>query len=616
MPKCPKCKAIIEPGSKLCSECGQFTEEPILAENGDMATKVNQSKQDPVTIVLDVVKNYWMLIVTGIIILIMHQFALAYWWDNWNRDQSYYSHGPLVPVIVAFMIWASRKHLAQIKVQPSWIGLLLILPSIPLYIFARWSSSNSIMAVTFFAFIFGSVLLLLGSRMTRLLLFPLLYLSFMVPLPATILDETTGKVQMASTIIATKTLQLSGYKVVRNGSEINNEGYYTDLPERLIVGAPCSGFKLLISLLAFTCFFVYMINDPSRKVSDITPFRQLRAVMPSSLRFITMGLWDSISWKQLVLVLFSFPLSLAINSLRIVMIGYAGIWTQSGDAMHKFHDYSGYIGLIVCFVILFCIAKLIKADAFGISEPSIDPSLAAASNSLPISKAMGRGNRGTVLLSILGLVLVSNFFIHTLNATARGHLTRADFPETVGSWMGRDLPIDDTVKEVLNTADLLSKSYMNVGSDRQIGLFVEAAKDTFSFHNPHSCLPGSGNIITHEKVITLNITDPKPMKIRATVLQTSSDAGSGIVLHWYMCGSESYPNTAAVRQRVRVVQLQDFANVLKHLSKRSEIEKSIDNRQWYWYRFSTDTWGDGKMDQKLLEDFAREFIANRKHFGE
>ncbi len=139
--------------------------------------------------------------------------------------------------------------------------------------------------------------------------------------------------QLESTKIASAMLNASGYEVHQVGTQIQSSGDV--LPDTLTVGAACSGFKLLISLLTFTAFFVYMLETPL--------------------------------WKKGVLVLASLPLSLFINSLRITMIGYAGIWSGSADVMRKFHDWSGYLGLVICFVILFGFAKLIKADEFNLS---------------------------------------------------------------------------------------------------------------------------------------------------------------------------------------------------------------------------------------------------------
>ena len=325
MPKCPKCNADYPSGSDKCEKCGHVfsaSEVPNAeAPNAEAPKSGDGPKRDIGDVVIDAVKCCWPLILAGALLVAVHWFLLDDWWRSWNKPYSYYSHGPLVPLIAIFMVWANRKRIARIKIRPSWWGLILIVPLIPVFVFGRWTGSGVVCGFTFLSFLVGLALAFTGTRMTRLLLFPILYLAFMIPAPSTILDNATIRVQMKSTTMATHMLNLTGYSATQNGSTI--EGY--DLPEPLVVGTPCSGFRLLISLLTFTAFFVYMVQANA--------------------------------WKKTVLVILAFPLSLFINALRITMIGYAGIWTGSADAMHKFHDWSGYIGLVICFVILFGIAN-------------------------------------------------------------------------------------------------------------------------------------------------------------------------------------------------------------------------------------------------------------------
>jgi exosortase/archaeosortase family protein len=111
----------------------------------------------------------------------------------------------------------------------------------------------------------------------------------------------------------------------------------------LNVGGPCSGFKLLLSLTAFTTFFI-MISK--------------------------LGLAKNI----LLLLAINPLLALFINGLRIMLIGVVGEgsrvnpdagWVQyllryGEDAGMVFHDYSGYITLLVCFVILHYIVRALE----------------------------------------------------------------------------------------------------------------------------------------------------------------------------------------------------------------------------------------------------------------
>ena len=110
------------------------------------------------------------------------------------------------------------------------------------------------------------------------------------------------------------------------GNVIHMEDY------SLFVDVPCSGFKLLLALLTFSAAFAYLV--------DGAPVRRL-------------GLF-----------LFSLPLSLLVNSVRIALIGVVGECIGP-DAAHVFHDWSGMITLTLGFIALFGLAKGLGCRTFA-----------------------------------------------------------------------------------------------------------------------------------------------------------------------------------------------------------------------------------------------------------
>lgn len=523
--------------------------------------------------VLSAAAKYWKIVLVIVLLLLSHKHAVNFWVSTWSKDNSYYSHGPLVPVIAMFMLWANRKRIETSRISPSWIGLPLMLLAVPVFIFGHWSSSGALLGVTFFLFLIGATLLFFGVRGSRFVIFPLLYLMFMVPLPATLLDEATFGVQMQSTKVAAQMLELSGYETHQIGTRI--ESY--ELPQPLIVGEACSGFRLLISLLTFTAFFVYMVQASA--------------------------------WKKALLTAIALPLSLFINSLRITMIGYAGIWTGSAEVMHDFHDWSGYLGLIICFVILFGVAKLIKANEFVTSFPPRPDASDAEASGVAV---YGRGWHGCAAIAVIALLVTVKFGIAPLDASAKGRLNRSDVPKFVGHWASTDIPIEKRIRDALWTADLLQRVYVDSYTGRPVTVWLEAARDTTAFHDPHSCLPGGGTPITEDRVVTIKLTRPRPLTIKATLLQASGEVGTSYIIHWYMIGDQSYASTPQIHKQVRIHQVQSFFRQLAHPLDR----KAMKNEQYYWYRFSTEDWsGDSKSDIAALRRFIADFFAHTQNLA-
>src|SRR5262245_35622389 len=58
---------------------------------------------------------------------------------RWSRQEEY-SHGFLIPAIVAWMLWARRDALLASIGQPSWVGFVLVLLSTLMLIVGELSS--------------------------------------------------------------------------------------------------------------------------------------------------------------------------------------------------------------------------------------------------------------------------------------------------------------------------------------------------------------------------------------------------------------------------------------------------------------------------------------------
>lgn len=251
--------------------------------------------------------------------------TFRWWWGAWTMEESYYSHAVLIPFMSVFVVYINRKTLAKVALKPSMWGLAVLVPAVMLEMLAYLGNSATSTGLTLPFVVFGAVLLLFGVEMTRHLLFPVWFLSFMCVLPGFLLTKLSFKIQMLSTTAATHILNLLQFHAQQTGAQIT-------LPNiEVMVGAPCSGFRMLISLLAFTVFFAYMKEGPR--------------------------------WGRLTLIALTVPLSLIANSTRVALIA---IWGEffGEESMKVFHDYSGFIVLFVSFVILWWLAKVVKCDKF------------------------------------------------------------------------------------------------------------------------------------------------------------------------------------------------------------------------------------------------------------
>ena len=252
--------------------------------------------------------------------------TLKFWFYEYAVPESYYQHAPLIPLIVGLILWHRRVALAAVVKKPAPIALLLLVPSLALLVFALKLPAEALESAAFLLSIVGSVWLTLGTAMVRTAAFPLAFLWLMAPLPRPLLNDSTLHVQMASTVLADKLLHLMLFHTQLVGNIISMDDY------SLFIDVPCSGFKLLLALLTFSAAFAYLVDgSPARRVG---------------------------------LFLFSLPLSLLVNGVRIALIGVVGECIGA-DAAHTFHDWSGMITLTLGFVALFGLAKGLGCRTFA-----------------------------------------------------------------------------------------------------------------------------------------------------------------------------------------------------------------------------------------------------------
>ncbi len=256
----------------------------------------------------------------ALVALVVAYYPVFYYWQyHWFRSNGYYSHGILVPFLALYMVWMRREEIRQAEVRPSSGGLAVVLIALALRVLGHLTQSSTISSLSFLILMYGVVASLLGWSMVRLVWFPILFLGFMMPLPSTIFDEISQPAQEWSTIIANVMLKTIGIETHRVGNVIYIPGGFD-----LDVGVPCSGFKMLVSMATFAFFFAYYIRVEL--------------------------------WRQVLLVILALPLALVINGLRIALIGIVG--TKFGEeAGYTFHDWSGYLVLVVAFAVLFQLGR-------------------------------------------------------------------------------------------------------------------------------------------------------------------------------------------------------------------------------------------------------------------
>jgi len=193
-------------------------------------------------------KSFWLLVILVAVVFLPVMRDLVFrWYDDPN-----YSHGFLVPLIAAYLIWRNRTELKQPPVKSNPVGLVVAVMGFGLFILANAGFEYFLVALSMVIVIFGLTLYLLGTELIRRIWFAFFILLFMIPIPGVVYFSLTFPMQLLASKISVGAMQALGMSVVRSGNVMI-------LPNQsLEVAEACSGLRSLISLMAMGAFYGYL----------------------------------------------------------------------------------------------------------------------------------------------------------------------------------------------------------------------------------------------------------------------------------------------------------------------------------------------------------------------
>ena len=242
------------------------------------------------------------------------------WWNDAN-----YSHGFLIPLMSLYFVWERREQLARLTPTPSLLGLAILVAGVGVFLLGNVAADLFTMRVSLLVILAGLVLYLLGREYLKTLSFPILYLLFMIPLPAIVFNSIAFPLQLFAARTATASLQLLDVPVLREGNLITLANTILDVAEA------CSGIRSLITLLALAATYAY---------------------------FTQKGLWC-----RGLLFISAVPIAIVTNAGRVTGTGVLAHFFGDGVAQGFFHTFSGWLVFVAAFVLLFVEGFLLRTIA-------------------------------------------------------------------------------------------------------------------------------------------------------------------------------------------------------------------------------------------------------------
>lgn len=413
---------------------------------------------------------------------------------RWLAAGSYYGHGPLVPVVSAWLLWHERERLRGIARGSSGAGLVLVAGAVLVLVASLIEDVHFTQNFALLGTIAGTALVLLGAPLVRAAWFPIAYLAFMVPLPELAIAHIAFALKLLAARLSVGAIELAGIPVVLDGSVIHLATTSVTVEE------VCSGLKTLIALLAVAAIFAF--------------FERSRA-------------------RAALVVVLAAPIAIFANVVRILILcalAAAGSPAAEEGPLHEATGLAVYAVAIACLLALRRVPLGAHADAGeGVAPAAGTAPPAAAAPALPAAPSRARS---IALLALLGAgaaaAVAFGFETTAREKTAR---TRA-IPLVAGGWTGADLPLAPRVYLLLETEDVLVRRFTSREHALPVDLYVVHAADSRKVaHPPEICFSGGG-YLQRERAMA-ELPGPGGQPIPAIRMVLDDERHRLLVYYWY-----------------------------------------------------------------------------------
>jgi exosortase A len=235
---------------------------------------------------------------------------------TWQIDS--YGHAWLVVAISIWLVWRLHEPLLALEPRPSLLGVAFLALVAMSWWLGYALEVRTIQQLAMTAAVTGITWALLGTRVTWLLAFPLLYLFLTV----SAWDVFMRPMQDATAWLSTPLLRLLGVPVFR-------DGVYLWIPGgRFLVDETCAGLRYLLAGLAIGSLYAYLFID------DL--------------------------WRRALFIGLTAAYALALNVVRVTVVVYAGHVTDMQHPWVEAHDNVGWALFAVGLILLFGVGGLIQ----------------------------------------------------------------------------------------------------------------------------------------------------------------------------------------------------------------------------------------------------------------
>jgi exosortase len=267
---------------------------PAAAEGGALPATVSSKLELPIPAIL------FFLALIILLFLPVLSDLVAQWLNDENMGYAFF-----VPLVAGYVIWLDRARILETPVKPCWPALALVVWGFLQMLLGLLGALSVLSRTALVVTMVGVVWTIAGTAMVRALVFPIILLLFMVPIPLYVYQRMTIPLQNLATNLAAFGLDTLGIPVSQDGNVLT-------LPDQhaLDVVEACSGIRSLLSLTFLSLAYG--------------------------------RLFETRTWVKIALLVATVPIAIACNAARITL---TGILTEYKPEIAEgiYHAFEGWV---------------------------------------------------------------------------------------------------------------------------------------------------------------------------------------------------------------------------------------------------------------------------------
>ena len=366
--------------------------------------------------------------ITALLLLtfVLYQQTILYLIGIWNQlEEGNYAHGYLVLLISAYLIFCNRQRLALSMPCPEYKAIMAVILSGLLWLVAALVDVEMLQTVGLLLLVLSIVWVMLGTRAIQILVFPILFISFAIPVwfpLSPVLQELTADVVFwMIRVMEIPALRIENMIVLPAG--------------RLSIEEACGGLKYFLAAMTLGTLYAYLNYEALA--------------------------------SRIVVVLVSAIAAVMVNILRVFIVVYLGYTTDMRHPLIADHLSLGwylFAGLVV--VLLVFDAWLHRAYLHSSNE---SPDTVVSKQ---VSCNKGKSQFAVLFLVAAVIISVGPAIINWLAEQQQtgNYSLQHKLPSAVGEWSTVDASEDDWTPQYQGS--IAHKMAFQDKQDHEIKLFL------------------------------------------------------------------------------------------------------------------------------------------------